>query len=44
MDDEANGGKKIQKLTNTLPQINGAKHLDGQIRVDLADDLHAVVC
>lgn len=36
--------EKKKKLTNTLPQINGAKHFDGKIRVDLADELDAVVC
>lgn len=43
-DEGLRDGRREQKLTNTLPQINGAKHLDGKIRVDLADELDAVVC
>lgn len=37
--------RKMDKLTNIRPQVNGAKHLDEKLlRIDLADELDAVVC
>lgn len=36
------GGRKWARLTNRHTQIQRSEHLDGEIRIHLANDLHAI--